>query len=110
MAPKDVDIGVGQALSLSLHNALLCSDVSNGFTVFRKAFLDLSRHVGGTWPNSGCRASDICRILSLLLVALRLISGGAIPARIYRFSVGVGLRQPEIKRHVAFKDEFIFST
>ena len=36
-----------------------------------------------------------------MLAAERLISGGAMPDRIYRLSVGVGFRQPVISRQAA---------
>ena len=44
-----------------------------------------------------------------MLVMLRRMSGGAILARMCRFSVVVGLKQPVMSRHVAFSEDFNMS-
>ena len=79
---------------------------SVGLTAF--FFLDFSRLFASSWPNRGCRLSVDCQCRSLLLAALRRISGGAMPERMYRLSVGVGLRQPVTRQQVALMAGLIF--
>ena len=93
---------------LSSHKATLVLSAPLGSTSLRKLFLDLSRLFAGSWPNRGCRSSVVWRWRSLLLAALRRISGGAIPDRMYRLSIGVGLRHPVIRRQVALMAGSIF--
>ena len=109
LAFTELDIDVGCLSSLSLQRvSRRCIDPS-GCTEFKKLCLDFNRLAAWIWPNNGCLSSETCRILSLLLAAWRRISGGAIPARIYRSSVDVGLRQPETRRQVALRAGLILS-
>ena len=96
----------GCGRSLRFHNMLtlpVLADVSKGVTLWMKVSLDLRRLVGGM---AGQRMSLI--ISWRWRSSMRLISGGAIPASVYRFAVGVGLRQPVIRREVEFRAGSIF--
>ena len=94
-------VDVGRLASLCFHSVILVLAAPLGSTSLRKLFLDLSRLFAGSCPNKGWCSSVDWRCLSLLLAALRRMSGGAIPDKMYRQSVDVGLRQPVIRRHVA---------
>ena len=104
----DMVVDEGRLAILSFHNVSLMLVVSVGLTASRKLFLDFSPLFAGSWPNRGCCSSVICRCRSLLLAALSRISGGAMPERMYRLFVGVGLRQPVTRRQVALMAGLIF--
>lgn len=68
--------------------------------LFRKLSLDASQWAAGAWLKRGCRVSSSWCLCSFMLTTCLLISGGAISARIYRLSVGVGPRQCWSSSHV----------
>ena len=86
----------------------LVADGISGVTWVTKLVLDFKRLSAGTWPNIGCLSSVVWRWRSCILATVRLTSGGAILARVYRVSVGVALRQPVIKRQLALRAESNF--
>ena len=109
-SPTGVAIVDGRLAGPSIHIAtlLLLADVSSGATLLMKLDLDFRRLFGVAWPNIGCISSVTWRCRSFMLATLRLTSGGAIPARVYRLSVGVALRQPVIRRQLALRAGSIF--
>ena len=100
-----IDVAVGWVDILSSHKAtlVLAADVARGSTLLRKLFLDFRRLAAGVWLKTGWRTSSIWRLRSFMLVTWRLISGGAMPASMYRLSVGVGRRHPVIWRQQALR-------
>ena len=107
-ALRHIVVAVGRLVRLSSHKANLVLLAPMGSTSPRKLLLDFSRLFADTWPNNGWRSYVACLWRSRLLAALRRISGGAMPDSRYRLSVGVGLRHPVIRRHVALTAGSIF--
>ena len=62
----------------------------------KKLFLDFRRDGGGLWPYKGCLMSVSCLDFSVLALASRRISGGAIPASLYNEGSDVCRRDPDL--------------
>ena len=57
---------------------------------------------------TGWRVSSACLLRSVLLATVLRTPGGAIPARTYRLSTFVGLRQPVLHLHLSLREASIF--
>ena len=71
-----------------------------------KLFRDFRRGTTTRYPLSGCLWSVVCRVRSVRLATVLLMSDGAIPASMGRLLVFVGFGQTVIIRRVSFSVAF----